>query len=770
MMRLAHTAALAPTGAAGTFARSILVGLPAVTIGPLIVAALSMAVPHSASAQPPTDPVIIERVGRFGPGGPARALAVEGDVAYVGLGRDLDVVDLADPRRPRMIGGYEAGGAIGAVAVAGDRGYVASDDGRFVVLDLAARDDPRPIGEADIGVAGVRTMVVRHRHAYLAGEGAGLVVVDVARPESPRRVGALTLAGPAMDVAALGGSYVAVAAGNAGLRVVDVADPGRPQAVGSWDGGMSVVGVGVAGGFAFAVAMESYLPGIGRDWMIGGRPNSLELGWRTFETRPGSVVAGLRTAAAKPPAPIRCLLVAFDVADPRRPRPVAQARVGTDTTDHAIGIAVAGGRAHVLASDYVPASVTGFVQVFDITNPAEPRSVGTARRRHAGTKVAALGGLTLVGWERGAEVIDVVGQVAYGEHMRPYGSDPLVALGDHVWLAYRESHDIYYALDRLVGVDVRDVTRPRITGVVPIGNAHQPYSNPGAAIALAARGTHVYAAGSPHGLVTFDVADPAQPRPVGQVALAGRVGPLTMVGHHIYIATGQDQPAAAGLAVVDVADPATPRVVGTLDLGIAAADLAAAGDRVYVVGTTTLVVIDASRPDQPRRAGSLGFAGDALPLQVAARDHLAWVADHAGGLRAVDAADPDRPREIARLDPARPTAGARQLLLLDPRTLARVDAWSVRMFDVAEPARPVEVAAWADPRGALWGATAGDRGHLYVGSADEGVLVLRWGAAPDVRTPAGPGTPVPTPSTSPTPIVATGRPLSWRVWLPWAGG
>jgi hypothetical protein len=75
--------------------------------------------------------------------GPARAVAVQGDYAYVAADTGgLIIIDIRDPANPQRVGGFDTSGWAYGVAVAGNYAYVADYDAGLEVIDLvnAAKD------------------------------------------------------------------------------------------------------------------------------------------------------------------------------------------------------------------------------------------------------------------------------------------------------------------------------------------------------------------------------------------------------------------------------------------------------------------------------------------------------------------------------------------------------------------------------------------------------------------------------------------------------
>lgn len=216
-----------PGGAEGANAAAFVApGIVAVADGPaglVVVVGLERAASGA--------PLVLARLGDTGD---ARALAVADDIVYL-AGRDgLGIVDVTEPRAPRLLSRLPAIGASHAVAVAAATAFVATDAGAVVAVDVADAAAPRLLGPiADVPAA--ERLAADGGQVYAAAGEHGLVVIDAAT-----RTVRAALATPdrllAVDVAD-GIAYVAGLTG--GLRLADVRDPSAPR----WMAAVALPGV-----------------------------------------------------------------------------------------------------------------------------------------------------------------------------------------------------------------------------------------------------------------------------------------------------------------------------------------------------------------------------------------------------------------------------------------------------------------------------------------------------------------------------------------------
>lgn len=190
------------------------------------------------------------------------------------------------------------------------------------------------------------------------------------------------------------------------------------------------------------------------------------------------------------------------------------------------------------------------------------------------------------------------------------------------------------------------------------------------------------------------VADPPALRLVGRYG--GSVSAVALRPPYAYVAVGN------GLEVLDVSDPAAPRVVGAVPLPRQLQELELAGDYAYALGLPTfptlvnrpLLAIDIARPEAPRLVAALALeAGADASLAVSGR--YAYLG---GGpsARVFDLADPASPRELAVIGDL---AGQTLLdIAVEGRFLyGAAGARGVRVFDVADPREANELGAFAPP-------------------------------------------------------------------------
>ncbi|MCS7337091.1 MAG: hypothetical protein NZ739_02485, partial [Verrucomicrobiae bacterium] len=115
--------------------------------------------------------------------------------AYIADGEaGFQVVNVADPANPVLVGGYDTSGFAEAVAVSGNRAYLLCTlySGWFTLSLLELIDVSNPASPVSVGVYGdwyrILGMAVSGNCVYLLSRFAGLHVIDVSNSAVPTRV------------------------------------------------------------------------------------------------------------------------------------------------------------------------------------------------------------------------------------------------------------------------------------------------------------------------------------------------------------------------------------------------------------------------------------------------------------------------------------------------------------------------------------------------------------------------------------------------------
>jgi len=161
----------------------------------------------------------VELVGRALEG-PANAVVVQGDHAYLCAGKALVVLDVSDPTSPVKVGQTFLPEMALDVHVSGRYAYVADFWDGLRVIDISDPTSPSEVGYYDTEDC-AHGVHVSGKYAYVADRKDGLRIIDVSDPKNPYEVGYYDTGGWAISVY-VSGDYAYVADGGDGLRIIDI--------------------------------------------------------------------------------------------------------------------------------------------------------------------------------------------------------------------------------------------------------------------------------------------------------------------------------------------------------------------------------------------------------------------------------------------------------------------------------------------------------------------------------------------------------------------
>jgi hypothetical protein len=200
-----------------------------------------------------------------------RAVAADGDHAYVAsnfrnedgeISAVLQVLDIADVNQPILVGSLRSSDAIGSrLKLAGNRLYCAYF-GELRIIDVSDPKSPK-MASYSLDLGTIRNMTPNGNYLYVTADNM-LSVLDVSNPAGPVLLSQLEFTSTINDLE-ISGSNVILSDGSA-LKVIDVSEPREPREVAEYvrdDGAGPFVGLAIAGNFAFLVTRyDTY------DWRI----------------------------------------------------------------------------------------------------------------------------------------------------------------------------------------------------------------------------------------------------------------------------------------------------------------------------------------------------------------------------------------------------------------------------------------------------------------------------------------------------------------------
>jgi hypothetical protein len=505
------------------------------------------------------DPTKIAPLGLYAPADPAKSLAVEGGVAYVGTDVGVDVVDLSNGAAPKLLGVVATTVPASAIAVAGDKLAVAGGTA-VEIVDVADKAAPSLLAKASFsgtlyGYDDQPLAFDGQRVAVAAVRSYGQDLWTVLSTLELTAAGTLeprgTLGGlDGAHALSLDGTDLLIASAGA-VGTIDLSDLAAPR----WKKhafvgesftevvrkGTMTYAAGVDGVSAIDLARSTdvtMLPLRGADWLGGA-------------TTKGGLAYLARTKSG---------LVIEDVRDPQHP--VVLSATAMDATSIAldgflayVGVRDEGLRVYDVRSPWAPelvgqvsAPLVGSVSVdggraciFDVSQPAHPtlvvqsdailkaQGISSAYQpfamRGAHLYLPRADKLLIVDLSNAAAPV-TMGQLALPTYY--YGQDSRVAFaGDY---AYVVSSCYSAATDLCLDVvDVKDETAPQKLASVSWqfqqrAGLYQTLNASPRISTMHAVGNHVFVTNEWGGVAVIDVSDPSAPKPQGELwtSLPGR--------------------------------------------------------------------------------------------------------------------------------------------------------------------------------------------------------------------------------------------------------
>lgn len=714
------------------------------------------------------------------PGSLREALGVRvvGTTAYVAAGDDgLYILDLGKPGGPVLLGSDDTLGHVSQVEVVGSVAYLASTSG-VQIIDVSNPRDPRLLA-AITDVSAISLQVAGDRLYVGSALDSTLTIFDVRDPVRPRRLGATGI--PLAVQVTVSGGYAFVAEGGNGLRIYDVNDPAAITQIGAYQGshsgdralGAIVYGVDVVGSTAYLATNVIGSAGMQIiDVSDPSRPHLLGYAPTYAEGRDVQVVDRVAYVAAGDEG-----VYAFDAGDPARPRLIGRHK----TPDTAFDVEVVGERLYVAARQAglmvfwlgagpaptplpIQMSPTGQATATPVAKPTVTAAAPAETLAPLGaidgavSTVAISGTLAYLGTSSGLTVLDLADParpVALGRLPEVTSDDPrpaeLLIVGTQGYLANGNSG--------LAILDLADPQRPALRGrYLPARPYPGEFQNPVGGVAVV--GAYAYVAAGQSGLLILDVSAPEQPILISQISVGAYAAEVQVIGKLAYVAYrvpySRMLNARAGIGIVDVSNPAAPILIGSYDLtdNTQAGNLYVDGVRAFLVsgdgqlrsfdvtnparimplgafdagGSISwlhvdgplayalvseqgMQIIDVSDPAWPRRRGAFALQEPGAMVKVAGG--LALISS-GSGLTILDVANPDAPQPIGRRDTV---PEARRLVVEGERVFIVEGDAGLRIFDLRDPDRPLLVGSYTSPQPVVDIAVAGE--HIFVATEDE---------------------------------------------------
>ena len=299
------------------------------------------------------------------------AAAFDGDVAFLVDVADLqlDIVDLTDPENLTVLSEYDLRGDAWGIAVEGSMAYISYNDPGFdkaaiEVVDVSDLSNPTFVSRRSMNHYGAGSIDASGDLLAVVEESSFVVLVDVSDPALPRIRGEYAPPNTIQPID-LSGNTLQVGTQNSYqeqfLTIIDVSDPADPAEIGVIEVPFDLGSVG-AGTLTSAGTLT---------YVAGGALNVIDVSDRFNPTLLGSYAEpwGLDDIAIA--GTTACMtsedrLELFDVSEPAVPR-----HVGTYTASQYIDKVITSG-GHVLLVEGMRGYQSSQIEVLDISDPANP--------------------------------------------------------------------------------------------------------------------------------------------------------------------------------------------------------------------------------------------------------------------------------------------------------------------------------------------------------------------------------------------------------------
>ena len=244
-------------------------------------------------------------------------------------GSGLQVIDVAEPESPLIVGSIDTPGNASNVTLVGDHAYVTDGVSGLQIIDVANPANPVIVGSIDTPGNAMDVASVNN-YVFVADGASGLQEFDVSEPQNPRFVAEVDTPGITRGISVLG-DRVYLVDGNAGIIVLDISNPENPMFEGYLDTPGDAYQAARQGNFLYVA-----------DWYKGLQVIDITDTWNMH------IVSSLYLRAAASDVTVvgthayvasqKDGLLVVDISNPRRPRITGNA----DTQGFANGVAVAG--------------------------------------------------------------------------------------------------------------------------------------------------------------------------------------------------------------------------------------------------------------------------------------------------------------------------------------------------------------------------------------------------------------------------------------------
>ncbi|RPH97160.1 MAG: T9SS C-terminal target domain-containing protein [Calditrichaeota bacterium] len=199
-----------------------------------------------------TTPVISSRLALSGN---SAAVAIRSGHAFLGCGKALAVVDIADQKHPAEIARIELPDQVNGITIKDNLAYISANQGGLRIIDISDPSHPLEIGFC---LENKRLYDVKFvgNTAYAVGYQIGLYVLDVAIPSQPIKIDSLQTLKYNRQIA-IEGDRLYIARSSHGVSAIDISPIRAPTLISTFKTGSYWDGVDVKGNYAYLAGGEN---------------------------------------------------------------------------------------------------------------------------------------------------------------------------------------------------------------------------------------------------------------------------------------------------------------------------------------------------------------------------------------------------------------------------------------------------------------------------------------------------------------------------------
>lgn len=578
---------------------------------------------------------VLTVLGRW-PWGPCYAVNTLGNLAYIGNGPTLMILDISEPASPEIVGEYLTNGLVVDIEIKETLAYLLT--GKLEIFDLQDPLNPAKLGEISLS-GGTLEVVVEETLAFVTAFAGIVYAVDISDPHQPVVRGAAAAGGQIPNCLAAKDSYVYV--GNPEWPNLIIVDATNPDSL-SWAGEVFIDGwgesvfiqdsllyVGVRGfsddHFSIYNVSDPALP-VEAGRVVLPPSNNLHINIGSLTVLNGYAYLSTRLSG----------IFAVDISNPSLPEVTGNIPRRNNTLRAGYAIAPANGG--------VFAAYESGLWTVDVTDPDSLKELIFFPTFHYGNNIVLRGDLAFIasGWS-GLWILDI-SQPGQPEAIANVNTGGWAA---DVMVSDSSAYITNYDFDRgdstrgLWIIDISDIGRPQIlahhTGIAGASD------NPSYFNSLDRSGQLIFLTGanwpeSDSILEIIDVSDPLRPASLSVFRAPYTPYFVSVQDSFAYLATP-----LSGLRIIDWHVPENP--VESFNIFNGILGITTSDSFAYVDRADTFFVLDISDPYSPVILGKFGRNyGSFSSINLSVDENYVYWAEDVVGV--IDVSTPKNPREI----------------------------------------------------------------------------------------------------------------------------